>query len=508
MNRLFTILSFLICLSSPLWAQEVIEHDSLQVIEHDSLQVANQLALMAREMAEADSLARLEMSDTVVVDEHLEHESCLLTYNGLMQLMNRNHVWNDVPYAQLYQAAEEMELEGCAEVDSLLSVVDSIPYDAAIAYAQADLRMPLVFDAVVPQPRQTLMQYMQKRSVSDTYDNVFARQLSYASMRKDAMSRHAMSHLNQVHRMSGNGRDQDFSRKRIARKAFETTDLVISDAALDLGSATLDIEQVTFHADKWHRKGSTSLQVAQTALSSNWYKGGDNNMTMSTYDKLAFSRYDESMKTTLDITFELRLSGYYTAADTINPVRVNDNQFRLDVSYGYKAWKNWYYSTSFYAKTPIFDFHSANSKVTKSTFFSPLETNLGVGLDYKKQTQNKRINFNLMLAPLSYSMTAVCSDRVDERQFGLEEGETTLHQFGSSVTCKLDWKITDIVSWNTRFYYFSTYHKVQLEFENNFNFQLGKYCSAKLYYYPRLDDSRDTHLECKQMLTFGLSWVW
>lgn len=475
MRKFFAILMSTLCLC-PLRAQETVEPDSLQVAMNDSLS-----AVRSR-----------------------------VAYEALLNSWREAFPLQEVSAALL---SDIMNREPDASIADLLAYADSIPFDPAVSSAQSDLRLPLVSDARIPEPVPTLLQWssQQPKAKALTFRNPFAEQLAWGRVRGNAVNAYAVSHVSEIRRVRGKGSNAaglDFSRQRIARKEFETTDLVISDAALDLGTATLDIQQVTFHADKWHRKGSTSLQLSQTALSSNWYKGGDNNMTMSTYDKLAFSRYDESMKTTLDIAFELRLSGYYTAADTINPVRVNDNQFRMDVSYGYKAWKNWYYSTSFYAKTPIFDFHSANSKVTKSTFFSPLETNLGIGLDYKKQTSDKNVSFNLMLAPLSYSMTAVCSPRVDERQFGLKEGETTLHQFGSSVTCKLDWKITDMLSWNTRFYYFTTYEKVQLEFENNFNIQLGRYCSAKFYYYPRLDDSRDDHFECKQMLTFGLSWVW
>jgi len=497
MNRVTAFLLLTLCLCS-IRAQEVVVRDSVQA----DIEVPQPTALPPDSQNEV-------LPDTI---EALQREQQSL--GSLLRSWKRSFPLGSVSHSTLVATADRVEVIGSPRVESLLQKLDSIPYNKALSSAQGDMRLPLVTDAKVPESLPTLQQFATSShdcsaSVVDIH-NPFAEQLAYGLMRSNAINTFAASHVDNISRVrtTKNSDVLDFSRQHIARKAFEATELVISDAALDLGTATLDIEQVTFHADKWHRKGSTSLQLSQTSLSSNWYKGGDNNMTLSTYDKLTFSRYDESLKTTLDIAFELRLSGYYTAADTINPVRVNDNQMRMDVNYGYKAWKNWYYSTSFYAKTPIFDFHSANSKVTKSTLFSPLETNLGIGLEYKKQTTDKKVNLNLMLAPLSYSVTAVLSDRVNVKQFGLEEGEKTLHQFGSSLTCKLDWKITDLVSWNTRVYYFTTYEKVLVEFENNVNIQLGKYCSAKFYYYPRLDDSRDDHFECKQMLTFGLSWMW
>jgi len=517
-----------------------------EVIEHDSLQVADELARLAREMELADSLARSEsfeldslesepllIADTVLcidsvsvvdslaVDTLLEVDTVpavplnpgILPEGALFRSWCRFAPWKEIPYAISYAMAEMLEVEGCPEVDALHNAVDTIPYDSRFTYAQRDLRLPVVFDTTLPQSQQTtLMTQMAQPSdkqLSVAYNDPFDEQLRYAGFRRDALQAYASHNLASVFMLqAGFNANNPFERRRLDRKQFETTDLVISDAALDLGTMQLDFEPVTFHADKWHRMGSTSFQLTQTALTSNWYKGGDNNVVMSTLDKLSFSRYDESMKTTLDIAFELRLSGYYTAADTINPVRVNDNQFRVDVSYGYKAWKKIYYSASFYAQTPILDFHAANSKVTKSTFLSPLETNWGIGAEYKHTSQNKRFSLNVMYAPLSYTIKMVCSHRVDETSYGLKSGETTKHQLGSSLTSKLSWKITDMVSWTSRLYYFTTYKTVQFEFENDFNFQLGKYCSARFYYYPRLDDTRDNRFECKEILTFGLSWVW
>lgn len=528
MKQIMTLFLTLVCMCS-VWAQEGIGSDTLFVEDSivaskDSIEVSKESVVETKDAIEVsnDSIDTSDVVSTDVIAEIQDSQHvdtlvveipyCPVTSTAVESNWRKWSLAQEIPYSTIYRIREQMELEGCPEVDSLHAVVDSIPFNSELMIGVADLRLPIVYDPkVLPRQSATISNLRSKATDSaEINQSLFMQQLQYADMRRGSIQRFASRNLSEIGKIKGKGmgRNNPFERRRIDRKEFEITELVITDAALDLASAQLDIEQVTFHADKWHRKGSTSLQISQTALSSNWYKGGDNNMTMSTYDKLTFSRYDESLKTTLDIAFELRLSGYYTAADTINPVRVNDNQLRIDVSYGYKAWKNWYYSTSFYAKTPLLDFHAANSKVTKSTFFSPLETNLGIGLDYKKTTLDKRTTFNLMLAPLSYSVTSVSSDRVDVKQFGIDEGDKTKHQFGSSVTCKLDWKITDMLSWNTRFYYFTTYKSVLVEFENNVNIQLGKYCSAKFYYYPRIDDSRDNRFECKQMLTFGLSWVW
>ena len=393
--------------------------------------------------------------------------------------------------------------------------VGTLAFDSSLVYAQADLRMPVVIDGDIPdlhsaplvddQPVMPQDAYEQLAAKAET-DNPYSRQLAFGSMRHAAVHRYASSHLNEVAWYRNDDFDI-FRQNRIERRELYKQERVDAEGGIQLDDSDLNIEQVVFHADKWHRKGVTDLQLSQTSLSDNWYKGGENNMTLSTYDKLVFSRYDESMKTSLDISLELRLSGYYTQSDTIHPIRVNDNTFRADVSYGYKAWKNWYYSTSAYFKTPLFEYYNANSKVVKSTFLSPLEFNLSVGMDLKLN-KKKTCSYSLFLAPVSYNLKYVHDHRVSVTSYGIEAGNRSRNQFGASVTSRLEWTISPYLSWSSRAYYFTSYHSVLVEFENTFNIKLGRYCTSKLYLYPRFDDSVDDKVQMKETLTFGMSFVW
>lgn len=260
--------------------------------------------------------------------------------------------------------------------------------------------------------------------------------------------------------------------------------------------------------DVWHKAGSSTIQMSQTALTDNWYKGGDNNMTASTVQRLDLTTYDENKKTSFDVILELRLSTLYTKADTVHSLRVNDNQFSATIKYGYQAWKRWYYSSSIYAKTPVFDFHNANSKVVKSAFLSPLEVNVSVGMEYKYQSKDKKATYTLLLAPAAYNLKYVASSRVNATSYGIEEGKSSIHKFGSSVSSSLSWKITDAIAWTSRFYYFTSYDSQQVEFENTFSFNVSRRFTCQLYLYPRFDDSRDEKIQMKEMLTFGVNYVW
>lgn len=396
---------------------------------------------------------------------------------------------------------------------ALRGCLDTIQYNPEMSFAQVDLRLPVFVGTTVPDrlPR-SLGNLAQKKAkqcgeLFPLLNNPFQDQLDYAAIIHNAVFRYTSHNLRKVKHFRSERPDFDTERKRIERQELSGDEHVETDMGLKLESAELMLEQVTFHADKWHRRGTTDLQISQTALTDNWYKGGDNNMTIYNYDKLVFSRYDESKITALDIALELRLSGYYTKADTIHPMRVNDNQFRVDVTYGYKAWKNWYYSSSFTLKTPVFEYFNANSRNVKNNFFSPLEMNISVGVDLKL-SKDKLYTYSLMLAPLSYNLKCVCDDRVQVTSFGIEAGKRSLNQIGSSITSKFEWKISDELKWTSRFYFFTSYHNTQLEFENTFETILSRYSTAKIYLYPRFDDGVDQKLQMKEMLTFGLAFAW
>ena len=513
-----------ITLLSPMGVQSAfaLKADSLSIIQPQSLDTLtttpqDSIAPIGQKEVLSQRIDSVSSADSVLVMEVQTQPSVAKVVArpmpGLMASWRKNY-----PLASSKGKAIGSAYDNFTR-SALFQSLDTVSPDRSLSYAQRDLRLPIILDAEVPAtPSNTLFKadnkglspwpgYSYLEAFTQGVNNPFSRQLEYGAMRGRAMFGYAIHHLNSVALMRPENYDLPTERRRIARQELTGQEQVETVLALELEPSGLNIEQVTFHADKWHRRGTTDLQISQTALSDNWYKGGENNMTISNYDKLVFSRYDESMKSTFDLTFELRLSGYYSKADTIHPMRVNDNQFRIDLSYGYKAWKNWFYSTSAYLTTPVFEFYSANSRDVKSAFFSPMELNLAIGMDLK-QTQKKRYSYSFMFAPLSYNVKSVSDDRVSVTSYGIKEGHHSLHQFGSSITGKLEWKMSESVNWTSRAYFFTSYHNTKLEFENTFNLTLGRYSSAKVYLYPRFDDGVDNEVQMKEILTFGLAFNW
>ena len=403
-------------------------------------------------------------------------------------------------------------------VDSLLSCVradTALSHDMQYLY---DMRLPLISAGSVPvdslQPLHALV--MSDEAMADTvdlpvphFDGLYERQLLNESQRHFARFNYA---------------SVDPRRFRYARRKFEVPapvstldtrstvhDTRIADE-IDVNFHDTDLEPFMqffeFRADRWHWKGDHTFTLQQTALSNNWYNGGDNNMSVSGEQKLTATRFDPDSKITFEAVLDLKLSGYYTKADTIHRMRVSDNEFTLNMKYGYRAWKKWYYSAQLYAKTPIFDFYNPNSNVCKSTFLSPLEMNLAFGVDYQYTSPDKRFVYSLLLAPLSYDLKYVSDRRVNVTNYKIADGDHSLHNFGSTITTKFDWKMGPNATWSSRLYYFTTYHAMKVEFENTFNFQISRFFTARVYLYPRFDDTSDTKAEIKEMLTIGFSYRW
>lgn len=399
--------------------------------------------------------------------------------------------------------------------DSIMAQVRCIPFDDELYVGQSDFRLPLINTGSIPEDKTpSLVENLKKSSEKKNWSYVepanqyFEQNNLVRNQRAVAAYRYAQHDPSRFAYMRGKMvLPPTMDREKVStEKSLEGKTLAPVNSAKVTGQIS-GIKN-SIKADVWHRKGSSDLQLSQTALTGNWYKGGDNNMTVSTVQKLEWSTYDENKKTSFDVLLEMRLSALYTKADTVNELRVNDNQFSATVKYGYQAWKKWYYSTTLYAKTPIFDYHNANSRVTKSTFLAPLEANLSLGLEYKYNPKNSKVGFTLLLAPFAYNLKYISTDRVKATSYGLEEGKHSLHQIGTTVSSTLNWKISSTVSWASRMYYFTSYKNIQTEFENTFNFLVSRRFTAKVYLYPRFDDSLDDKVQFKEMLTFGFSYVW
>ena len=162
----------------------------------------------------------------------------------------------------------------------------------------------------------------------------------------------------------------------------------------------------------------------------------------------------------------------------------------------------------------------SNDRRTYSDFMSPFNLNVGLGMDYKVEWLNKKLTGTVNISPLAvnyrYVDRRIFRKNDTENQWfpsrhGLEDQKHSLTDFGSQFTVDLLWKIAENIKWKTRMYGFTSYKRVQYEWENTFTFQFNKYISSNIFVYPRFDDNtvRDGHhgyWQFKEYVSVGFNY--
>jgi hypothetical protein len=273
----------------------------------------------------------------------------------------------------------------------------------------------------------------------------------------------------------------------------------------------------------WTRKGDGYLQFMQNFVSDNWYKGGE-----STYSLLGSltleANYDNKGKWKWDNKLEAKL-GFLTAkSDSLHKWKSNEDLLRLTSKVGLQASKRWYYTLQLIAYTQFARGLKSNDHRTYSDFFSPFNLNVGLGMDYKVEAFNKRLTGTVNLSPIALNYRYVGRTSFPNQnsptptdyswfpsRHGIDQGKHYKLDPGSQVTADLTWKLNDNVTWKSRFWAFTSYHRAEVEWENTFQLKVSKYISANIFLYPRFDDGnkRDEDLgyfQFKEYTSIGLSY--
>ena len=259
----------------------------------------------------------------------------------------------------------------------------------------------------------------------------------------------------------------------------------------------------------WKFKGEGYLQFLQNYVSDNWHKGGESNYSAVGAVTLEMN-YNDKDKITFSNKLEMKLGFQTSRSDTLHKFKANNDLLRLTSKLGLQASKKWYYTLQLLAYTQFARGLKSNDEFTYSDFMSPLNINLGLGMDYTVEAFNKRLKGNVNISPLSFNFRYV--GRTDlATHYGIGEGHHTKEDFGSQLTSDLTWVFSDIVRWKTRLYAYTTYKRTEIEWENTFALQVSKYISTNIFIYPRFDDStaRDADMgywQFKEYCSLGFSY--
>ena len=288
---------------------------------------------------------------------------------------------------------------------------------------------------------------------------------------------------------------------------------IVSYVVPEKEKTNAETELVILKPNFWKYTAAASMQFSQHGISDNWYQGGESTNALNSEFRMT-ANYNDKQKVQFENSLEIKL-GFITApSDTVHNYKTNADLFRINSKLGIRAIKNLYYTLSGEFQTQFFSNYKTNTNDLISTFFSPANLKLSLGLDYK-QNKNK-YNLSILGNPFSWRYVYLANDKiVNPSQFNVEAGKRRASLFGSEITANVTWKIRDNLTYRTKFDYFTTYEKVIMNWENTFEFKFNRYLSTKVFLHGRFDDgvtlteTNRTYFQFKEMLTFGLSYtIW
>ena len=255
----------------------------------------------------------------------------------------------------------------------------------------------------------------------------------------------------------------------------------------------------------WRRELVLMAQITQNYVTANWYQGGSSSFAALGSAKGQISYIRERF--TWENFGEWRMGGSTISADSIHKMNTTDDLFRLYSKGNFRIVPKLFASLSSEIETRLLPTYKANSYDLKSGPFSPFRYTAALGLDYKP-VENLSVSFS----PLSYKVIHIMdTTRVNGKDYGLEAGQQTQHNIGSSVRLEYTWKPVREFALETKFYCYTNYRNVELDLEINCDFIINRWLTSRLTIHPRYDSSvimeGDDHakMQFRELLSIGFA---
>ena len=277
----------------------------------------------------------------------------------------------------------------------------------------------------------------------------------------------------------------------------------------------VDNVDVDIHIEKpnfWKTSGKFSLQFTQNYFSENWYKGGNNNVTLLS-NLVLEANYNDQKRLSWDNKLDLRLGFITATSDSIHRYLTNNDKINLFSKLGVKAAKSWHYTVSVEANSQFLPGYRSNDRHAYSKFISPLDVFISLGMDFKPSLKNGN-TFSLELLPFSYKMRYISDAEETIHSSYNMVGKNFQKDYGSKVVLNSKLTLAKNFTWRCRFYYFTSYKYAESELENVFSFQFNKYISSEVNTLWRFDDNRNKqyydstlgYFQFKEYFTLGLAY--
>ena len=287
----------------------------------------------------------------------------------------------------------------------------------------------------------------------------------------------------------------------------------IREVAVDVPAAPT-ISAAPVQKRHWIRSFNASLQFSQAYVSPNWYQGGNNNLNM-----LATIFYNVKLnpeyhpKLLFETTAQYKLGMNSAPDDSVHNYSISEDLFQVNSTFGVKAAKRWYYSLTAQFKTQMLNSYKSNSTDLVSSFLSPAELTVGVGMTYNYANEKKTVTFDASIAPLSYNLKTCINSKIDPATYNIDNGRKVKHHFGSSAELKFFWKISYNIAYTARIFAFTDYDTAAADWENKLTFDINRFLSTQLYVHMRYDSSTPPcdsekwkKFQVKEILSIGFSY--
>ncbi len=304
-------------------------------------------------------------------------------------------------------------------------------------------------------------------------------------------------------------RDNDLFIPKRMRRTTPLTDTFDIPAIADYDFDSIDL--VITKPNFWSFAGEVYLQAMQNYYSANWYQGLESNV--SWLAKVALqANYDNKRRWTWDNKLEMNLGFQTNRSDEVHKLKTSDDLFRYTTKVGLQATKKWYYTVQAIANTQFMRSYESNTDNITSAFFAPLNINMSIGMTYNVSLCNNKLTGSVYLSPLAINYKFCHRTELAETN-GIDAGRHHLVDYGSTATIEGTWTFNDIVSWTTRLYGYTSYHRLELQWENTCNVKVSRIIALTFYIYPRFDDSSADlkdhsmgYFQLKEYTSFGLTY--
>lgn len=264
----------------------------------------------------------------------------------------------------------------------------------------------------------------------------------------------------------------------------------------------------------WLHNFDGSLQFSQAYISPNWYQGGKSNLNaiLNLFYNIKLNQaFHPNLIFETSVQYKLGLNN--APDDTLHAYNISEDLFQVNTKFGLKAAKRWYYSVTAQFKTQLLNSYRTNTNDLIAALLSPAELNVGVGMTYNYENPRKTLNFTAAISPLSYNLKTCTNSRLNPTSFGIEEGHTSISDYGSSAELTLRWKLAYNIEYFSRLFMFTNYEYMQGDWENTITFNINQFLSTKIFAHLRyqsdalpMEDTSWHKWQFKEILSIGFTY--